>query len=72
MGIKVISDSSYGVKNSIVHKVLFDKEGMAWAIEAFNVYAKRHVCINLHEAIEYNSKQQIDEIVKKFARKLGS
>lgn len=69
MGIKVISDSVYGVKNSIVHNVLFDKEGRPWAIEAFNVYARRHVCINLYEAVAYNSQQQIDEIVKKFSRK---
>lgn len=58
-----IADSVYGVKNSIAYGVLKNDDGKVWAIEAFNIYARRHVCINLYEAIEWNGKETIQAVI---------
>lgn len=60
---KLMSDSAYGIKNSIATNVLCDEKGQPWAIECFNIYAKRHECINLFEAVVYNSVKQIEVLV---------
>lgn len=63
------SDSSYGIKNAIASRALINDKGVCWAVEGWNVYAKRRVCVNIGELEFYNGKEDTMVLVSNLIRK---
>jgi len=52
-----------GQYNALVTSVVKNSDGKVWAVEVFNIYSKRHECINLPELESLNSKEEVAAIV---------
>jgi len=56
-------DSKYFIQNAVLTGLLRNEMGVIWAIEGFNVYARRHVCVNITELTQYNGAEDTATLI---------